>query len=400
MWLLGTWNKVDSYIKPYLHINSKRKIPVIVCYKDDVKVVKNKILNNSGRIKYEYTYVKAFACDLPPLSIDKLSENPEISYICFDYKAKLCLRKTNDIIGIGNARLFNLTGKNIGIGIIDSGVYPHDDLTSLRNSVPYFKDLINNHERPYDDNGHGTFLCGCIASSGHSSSGMYVGIAPDSNLCVVKAFDAGGYGFMSDIIKGIDELLNIKGRYNLRVLCLPFEFPYLNNLRINPLKEIIKKTISIGISVVAPSGNLGPQPYSVYFPGNMQDVVTVGGVSCLNKDIKSYFCPAFSGRGPTIEGYNKPDIVLPCVNIISLASDTSFNPNNKKKSSLSNPYTTMSGTSISCALIAGACALILEKTPELTPQDLKSVLCLSTMSIGENKFSQGNGLFIFDKIVK
>jgi serine protease AprX len=400
MWLFRLKSKLDSSIKPYISMNSKRKLPVIICYKDNLKLIKNKILYNSGKIKYEYLNVKAIACELSPLSVDKISEMPEISFICFDHKASLCLRKTQDILGMGHAKKFNLSGKGIGIGIVDSGVYPHPDLTTPRNSIAYFEDLINGFVKPYDDNGHGTFISGVIASSGHSSSRMYRGAAPDSNLCVIKSFDAAGNGFMSDIIKSIDNFLTIKDKHNIRILCLPFEIPYVNKLRINPLGDIIKKAISQNISVVVPSGNLGPQPYSIYFPGNMTEVITVGGVNCRDNNSADYRVSSFSGRGPTIDDITKPDLVAPCTNITSLASNTSFTPVIRYKPTLNVEYTSMSGTSISCALVSGICALLLEKTPNLTPQDIKSILSLATTSIGENKFSQGKGLFDFEKIIK
>lgn len=400
MWLLSLGNKVDKALKPYLNINSKRKIPVIVCYRDNLKLVKNKILYNNGKIKYEFVNTKAIACELASYSIDKLSEIPEISFICLDHKASLCLNSSNESMGLSHARIFKITGKNIGIGIIDTGVYPHPDLMQPRNAIYYFKDLIHGREKPYDDNGHGSFLSGCICSSGYSSGGIYAGVSPEANLCMIKAFDSSGNGFMSDIIMAVDLFLSIRDKYNIRILCLPFEFPYMNSLKVNPLELILKEALESNISVIVPSGNLGPQPYSVYFPGNMKDAVTVGSADCTSTNIRDVKVSIFSGRGPTVDGQNKPDIIAPGINVTSLSSDTSYVPIGRYKSSLQTPYRTMSGTSISCALIAGICALLLEKTPELTPHDLKSILCLASISIGENKLSQGSGLFAFEKIIR
>lgn len=400
MWLFSLGKKLDKAIKPYLNINSKRKIPVIVCYRNNLRIIKNKILSGGGKVKYEYLNVNAIACEISPYGIDKLSEIPEVSFIAFDYKASLCLRRTRDIMGLSFARTFNLTGRGIGVGLIDSGVFPHTDLLSKRNAISYFEDLVNNGQKPYDDNGHGTFMSGIIASSGSGSSDMYSGIAPDSNLVCIKAFDASGKGFMSDIIKGIDILISQRDNYNIKIICLPLEFPYIEKLKVNPLEEIITTAIQNKIAVVAPSGNSGPQPYSIYCPGNIRDVITVGGALAPDTNIKSTRVSSFSGRGPTLDGSAKPDIIAPSVNITSLSSNTGYFPSGKKIPSLDNLYTTSSGTSISCALIAGMAALLLEKTPTLSPQDIKSILCLSTISIGDNKYSQGKGMFIFDKIVK
>jgi serine protease AprX len=400
---MGFWGfgkKVDKTLNPYIKLNSKRKIPVIIYYSGSGKLVRNKIISNNGKIKYEYENITAFSCELSPLTIDRLSEIPEVSYICFDYKATLCIRKSSDTLGLSYAKLFNLTGRNIGIGIIDSGVYPHPDLMHRRRTIHFFQDLINEYDKPYDDNGHGTFLCGCIAASGYSSDGLYSGIAPDCNLSMIKAFDASGNGFISDIIKGIDILIAKREEKSIKIICLPFEIANLGSLKINPLEEIIKKAFALNITLIVPSGNQGPHPYSIYCPGDIKEVVTVGGIdnTCIN--VKNYKIPGFSGRGPTMEGFQKPDICAPCLSITSLAADTSYHPGLKKIIDLKNAYSIKSGTSASCAIMCGFAALILEKNPALEPKDLKSILCLSTISIGEGKYSQGNGLFIFDKIAK
>lgn len=398
MWLLGFGKKVDSNIKKIMKMNIKKRIPVVICFKGNGKSLENKIIYNGGKIKYKYLHVSAISCEISTLGVDRLTEIPEVLYVFIDYKASLCLKNTIDDVGLGSAKAFNLSGKNIGIGILDSGVYPHPDLTFQRNSIAFFKDLVNGMEKPYDDNGHGTFICGCIASSGYLSK-EYQGVAPDSNLCVIKAFDASGNGFISDIIKGIDLLIEEREKYNIRIICLPFEFPYIDNIKVNPLEEIIKTAVENKIAFFAPSGNLGPQPYSIYFPGNMTEVITIGGISYK----KGYGNPSisdFSGRGPLFNLIQKPDISLPCTNITSLSSDISYNPTSRIKPELKTPYASKSGTSIACALAAGMSALILEKKPELTPQDLKSVLGVSTISIGENKFSQGKGMLQFEKILK
>lgn len=399
MWLLGFGKKVDSNIKKVMKFNIKKRIPVVVCFKGNGKSLENKIIYNGGKINHKYINASAFSCEISPLGIDRLTETPEVLYVFSDYKASLCLKTTIDGVGIKTARISSLTGKNIGIGIIDSGVYPHPDLTFQRNSIAFFKDLVNGLEKPYDDNGHGTFMCGCIASSGYSSSKEYQGAAPDSNLCVIKAFDESGNGFISDIIKGIDILIEEKQKYNIRIICLPFEFPYINHIKINPLEEIINKAVQNNISVFAPSGNLGPQPYSIYFPGNMENVITVAGISYK----RGYSNPSiadFSGRGPLLNSMQKPDISLPCTNITSLASDISYYPTSRIRAELKTPYASKTGTSIACALASGISSLVLEKNPELTFQDLKSVLGVSTISIGENKFSQGKGMLLLDKILK
>lgn len=396
MWSFIPMFKIDPCIKAYLKGNTRRRLPVIITCRGNIKKIKSKITYNGGRLRHEYENINAIACDLSSLGVDRLSEQPDVCYITMDYKASLCMKTAASSMGISHASAFRLTGKGVGIGLIDSGVFPHPDLIHPKNSISFFQDLIGDYKRPYDDNGHGTFMAGCMCSS----SPVHPGIAPGAELCVVKAFDASGHGLMSDIMKGIDILLGIREKYNIRVLCLPFEFPYMTKVKSNPLEELIKKAISMNISVVVPSGNMGMQPCSIYFPGNIKDVITVAGAVCESSNERLYSISSFSGRGPGLKELPKPDLAAPSVNITSLGSNLSYIPSKSPVLDPSFMYTTKSGTSIACALISAACAVIYEKSPELKCQDLKSILRLSTISMGENKYAQGAGLFVFDKILK
>lgn len=51
-----------------------------------------------------------------------------------------------------------LTGRGVGIAILDTGVFPAEDFTRPRNRIVCFRDFVNGRTRPYDDNGHGTHV--------------------------------------------------------------------------------------------------------------------------------------------------------------------------------------------------------------------------------------------------
>ena len=68
----------------------------------------------------------------------------------------------------------------------------------------------------------------------------------------------------------------------------------------------------------------------------------------------------FSSRGPAFNFY-KPDCLASGVNIKGLK-------NNK------NLFTKMSGTSVATPIVAGVCALIIQKYPQITPNQLKYLL--------------------------
>ena len=80
-----------------------------------------------------------------------------------------------DQIRCGAAYRLGLTGKGIGVAVLDTGIFLHRDFDSR---VTGFADMVNGKNFAYDDCGHGTHICGIIGGSGRMSGGRYSGIAP------------------------------------------------------------------------------------------------------------------------------------------------------------------------------------------------------------------------------
>ena len=89
----------------------------------------------------------------------------------------------------------------------------------------------------------------------------------------------------------------------------------------------------------------------------MLNTKTIGTIDVFNHPD---FVAMFSSRGPVSPFYEKPDLVAPGVFV--------------KTTSLGEKYNITSGTSYAAPHIAGAVALLLEKNPEFTPQEIKSKL--------------------------
>ena len=96
-----------------------------------------------------------------------------------------------------------LTGAGVGVAVLDTGIYPHED---FENRIMAFKDFVRRRPGPYDDNGHGTHIAAMIGGNGASSGGRYRGVAPGCGLIAVKVLDFRGNGFASDVLAGLRQL--------------------------------------------------------------------------------------------------------------------------------------------------------------------------------------------------
>jgi serine protease AprX len=389
---------------------------VIVEYVDveDVRA----ITQQNGHAIRHLAGAHAHVADVDNKSLDALAADPRVAHVMVDRPAFTTMFRTGRTTGATIAReVFGVTGKGIGVALIDSGITGwHDDLylgPDGANHIAYFKDFTRPDGDPLasvpsDDYGHGTHVAGIIAGSGYDSGGARMGMAPDAHLIGLKVLDADGQGYISDVIAAFDLAIQIKDIYNIRVINLSVASGVFESYNRDPLTLAAKRATDAGIVVVAAAGNLGlnddgqVQYGGITAPGNAPWVLTVGASNHQGTAKRSDDTIAdFSSRGPTwIDFAAKPDIVAPGVGIESTAAYGSTlattyadylvgtpNANGLK------PYLSLSGTSMSAPVVAGAVALLLEAHPSLTPNAVKAILQYTAqVKDGESTLAQGAGM--------
>lgn len=327
--------------------------------------------------------------DVPDAALGALSHLPGVDGISLDRGIEGTLERTGATIG--SSWVYDnlgLDGTGVGVAIVDSGVANwHDDLGSDR--VMRFVDFVNFQTDAYDDYGHGTHVAGIIAGSGYDSGGRRRGIAPGATLLVEKVLDASGKGYISNVISAIDYAIANKDALHLRVLNLSIAAGVYQSYTTDPLTLAAKRAVDAGLVVVTAAGNLGrnsqgqPQYGGVGAPGNAPWVITVGASSHMGTiDRSDDTVAGFSSRGPTaIDRQAKPDLVAPGVGIESLAVAGSTLYNTKPAMRLwgtvqtaTEPYISLSGTSMASPVVSGTIALMLQANPSLTPNLVKAVL--------------------------
>jgi subtilisin family serine protease len=327
--------------------------------------------------------------DIPDSALDALAQAPGVEGISLDRRVQGTLERTGATIGAGYVHdALGFDGTGVGVAIIDSGVVAwHDDLESDR--VARFVDFVSFQPSPYDDYGHGTHVAGIIAGSGYDSGGRRRGIAPGATLLVEKVLDAAGQGYISNVIAAIDYAIANRQALNLRVINLSVAAGVYESYTTDPLTLAARRAVEAGLVVVTAAGNLGrkasgePQYGGIGAPGNAPWVITVGASSHNGTADRSDDTVAgFSSRGPgAIDFQAKPDLVAPGVGIESLADAGTTLYNTKPLMRLwgtvptaTEPYLSLSGSSMAAPVVSGTIALMLQANPALTPNLVKAVL--------------------------
>ena len=391
-------NKLDPSLRHALTNNLYENYRVIIYCKSLESKTIDKIKSLKCDILRHIPGVNCICAILTSVAIDRLLEYPQVSYIAFDCYAYLCGNSVLASNGISFQTNYDLTGKGIGIGIVDSGVYPHPDLLNPVNKIKKFVDVVNNSNYPYDDNGHGTFMSGLICGSGYGSKGMYKGVASGSHIYMIKAFNKLGKGFISDILFSIDTLINECTDFNIKVLLLPFETMETNEFILSLFSKLFDLANSKGLVVILPSGSNRNIKSSIRGIATLSNCITVGGYDSIGIP-KIY---DYSSCGP-FKKQDKPNLISACVDICSLISDTQFISEKSGMklypAHLTNLYTTYTGTSCSAAFVSGICALLYENNNNLSFKDTLALLKVSSSLINFPKYMQGSGIINLERLL-
>ena len=70
------------------------------------------------------------------------------------------MNRAGKSIGLSWAHSKGILGQGIGVAVMDTGICRHNDFFSNKNRTIIFKDFLNGRDNCYDDNGHGSHVCG------------------------------------------------------------------------------------------------------------------------------------------------------------------------------------------------------------------------------------------------
>jgi len=291
----------------------------------------------------------------------------------------------------------NDPGKGVVVAVIDTGVdYNHPDLAGNiwvnEDEIPdngidddgngyiddvYGYDFAYGDSDPMDDNGHGTHVSGTIAAKGNNDCIGIAGVAPNATIMALKGLGVDGSGTTSNLAeaiiyavdKGAKVLNNSWGGVYTQTIADAFEVAY-----------------AAGCVSVAAAGN-DNNPVSNAYPANLDSVIAVSAVNPNDERC------TFSNYGAGIEvaapgGDNTANDGSSYLgrNILSLRSDNNGYPIDMYGGGsciVGDEYYRARGTSMACPHVAGVAALVFSKNPQLSGEEVRSVLQVSCDDLGE-----------------
>jgi len=364
-------HKICSTLLNSVSVLSNSKHDIFVLSSNFDKTKKFLIENRLSFIPYRFANCFNVQADFEDISV--LSLQNDISFIQSN-PIVMAEKQEMDLIKIENLCVGKYYGQGQTICFIDTGIYPHFDFLFPKNRLIKFIDLINNQTIPYDDNGHGTFVAGVACGNGIFNKGNK-GFAHLANIICIKALSNKGDSNCNKILDAMQWVFENHKAYNISVVCMSFGAESINNS--DPLSKGAEALWKRGITIVAAAGNSGPKKSTIKSPGNNPNIITVGALDEL-----SMRTAEFSSRGPTIYG-KKPDLLAPAVNITSCFNSTP-------------PYTQMSGTSVATPIVAGICAILKSRFPNITNHEIKQYLLTNCKKITGDVDSEGAGYISFD----
>jgi serine protease AprX len=320
------------------------------------------------------------------------------------------------------------TGKGVTIAFLDSGFYPHVDLTSPRNRIVAYRSLIDQDGKldslfqPDVASWHGMMTSVVAAGNGSLSNGFYRGLAPDSDVVLVKLARTGRITD-DDIYVGLEWVLENRERYGIRVVNISAGGDDEQSYLTDPLSQIVEDCTRAGIVVVCAVGNAGHLPnHPVVPPASAPSSISVGGLDDNNSLDRARRGMYRSSYGPTIDGLQKPEVIAPSIWVpapilpntptaqqADLLKQLDDSPDEllhkiiqknpgvdpeldaaldrpvhsirqiitlkiRRENVITKHYKYVDGTSFSAPIVSSLVAQMLEANPSLSPQEVKTIL--------------------------
>lgn len=320
------------------------------------------------------------------------------------------------------------TGRGVTIAFLDSGFYPHQDLTTPSNRILAYRNMLEGDGElgslfePDVASWHGMMTSVVAAGNGSLSNGFYRGIAKDSKVVLVKLARTGRISD-DDILQGLEWVIENREKYGIRIVNISAGGDYEKSYLDDPLSQTVERCSALGITVVCAVGNAGHLPnHPVFPPASAPSCIAVGGLDDNNSINRAKRGMYRSSYGPTFDGLQKPEVIAPSIWVpapilpntptaqqAALLKELDNAPDEdlhsiigskpgvdaeldaaldrpvhsirqiivlkiRRENVITRHYKYVDGTSFSAPIVSSIIAQMLEANPSLTPSEIKRIL--------------------------
>lgn len=374
--------RVHPAVAVFADQHPRAGVPVVIQTEGDPAPVIDRVRAEGGSVLAQFQLTNGFAALLPAADLDKFARDGRVDWISlnaymvssdgpaeeeYDHPSASYPAAT----GATAVWAEGYTGQGITVAVVDSGIAASDD---FQDRLVGSAGFASRSPGQADRNGHGTHVAGVIAGDSHD--GRYVGIAPEAGLLSVKVSDREGAALVSDVIQALDWIVSHKDEYGIRVVNISMNSSLADSYRRDPLDAAVEQAWFHGLVVVVSAGNSGSAPFAAdHAPANDPYVITVGSFDDRGTpDLSDDAAAEWSSRGLTADGVAKPEVLAPGAGIVSTLARGSYLAQSLPGEIVDSHYLRLSGTSPSAAAVSGVVALMLEREPGLTPDQVKSRL--------------------------
>ncbi len=243
--------------------------------------------------------------------------------------------------------------------------------------------FFGHNNKPWDHDGHGTFVTGIIAGAWNNGEGI-AGVNPSAKIMVVKGLN----DFGNTRASYMAEAIAYAADNGAKIINVSIGGKGLTDIQ----KRAVHHAVAKGALVIVAAGNDGIELKDYGITG-LDGVITVGASGHDGE------------RAPFSNWGRAVDLVAPGLDILSLRArytDTLRDIPGAKYTNAAayvgkdKRYYVAGGTSFSAPLVAGIASLVWAKNPNLTAAEVKRILLNSARDIGEPGNDQFSGYGMVD----